>query len=655
MTLPSSTRFRPDIQGLRAVAVIAVIAYHAGDLLPGGFVGVDVFFVISGFVIMRSLQTEHNRGRVPNLRSFYRRRIRRLTPVLTLTIAVVVPLSIFFGPIGSVETGAKTGMAATLISANLFVGRANGYFGASAELNPLNHTWSLSLEEQFYLIFPAIVLGLFWLARSRGPQKTVSRGLAIFSGLSLGLGLLVSYGPTIGPLESQWAFFLMPTRAWQFGAGAILAVLVSADDSRFSRRGMGAIGAALMLISFIVLNDGMNYPGLWALLPTLATATVIASPGAAMLSPLTRPLMVRMGDVSYSWYLWHWPAMVFAKAAGIESRGLLLIVGLATLPLAMYTYDHVEMRFRVAHQGPSQVNWVRITAASVAVGLAMIMVVNISATAAPAIVTKARDAANPNIGRTCSKIDFAPGLGGCEFGEGSAMVALVGDSNANHFSESIVGAATNLGLRSTILTKNGCPVIDVVLTNDGVEARACAQFSARAREWLVETAPDVVVFAVASDIHLGLDGRVISRGQTQGADAYQEGLREFVEGLAAEGVRVILVDPIPKFSLEPGLPTGSASCSAARLIAVSEGCGLSMTRNEAQNRRSEAMEVTTRALNGTAVVRYDPFDAVCPGANCRELEAGVWQYADTRHTSIVVAEGLIPQFEALLSNSWPSG
>lgn len=286
------TNHRLDIQGLRAVAVIAVILYHADDLLPGGFVGVDVFFVISGFVIMRSLAREHARTSAINLADFYRRRIRRLTPVLALTIIVVVPLSILLGPISSVDFGARTGVAATFLSANMYLARNGGYFATAAELNPLNHTWSLSLEEQFYLVFPAVVSFLYWRS-TRGQQvhRGIALGLLCLSLVSLGLALFMSYGPGLGPIEAStlrhYSFFVMPARAWQFGAGALLAILLASDDYRFAKPGHGAVGGALVVACFLAFNDGLNYPGAWALVPTVGSVLLLANPKSVFLGFLS--------------------------------------------------------------------------------------------------------------------------------------------------------------------------------------------------------------------------------------------------------------------------------------------------------------------------------------------------------------------------------
>lgn len=645
------TNHRLDIQGLRAVAVIAVILYHADDLLPGGFVGVDVFFVISGFVIMRSLAREHARTSAINLADFYRRRIRRLTPVLALTIIVVVPLSILLGPISSVDFGARTGVAATFLSANMYLARNGGYFATAAELNPLNHTWSLSLEEQFYLVFPAVVSFLYWRS-TRGQQvhRGIALGLLCLSLVSLGLALFMSYGPGLGPIEAStlrhYSFFVMPARAWQFGAGALLAILLASDDYRFAKPGHGAVGGALVVACFLAFNDGLNYPGAWALVPTVGSVLLLANPKSVFLGFLEHPAIVKMGDVSYSWYLWHWPAMVFARAAGLESQILLAAVGFGVLPLAMFTYARVETKYRKPAKSQRRGGWLPITATSVIVSVVALGSVALASAALPDGIDRG-SSQDLHLYLTCETERITDDLEACQFAGQGPHVVLLGDSNAGHFSESVVGAANNQGWQSTVIAQGACPMLDLEIVDSGEVNTKCALRWQAARDWYLSTSPDLVIYAAAPEIYLGLDQRFeISRGPLRGLDAYTAALHAFHDELASAGIKLVIVQPIPKFSLGGGF-TGWKSSSALKLILDSESAGLLMPRQEALDRRQIAVDINSLIPAAT----LDLFDAVCPGDTCTERRDDVWLYLDPQHISVAFAIQLIPEFEALLIDS----
>jgi peptidoglycan/LPS O-acetylase OafA/YrhL len=298
---------RLDVQGLRAVAVLSVVAYHAGLPVPGGFVGVDVFFVISGFVITAMLRREwETTGRI-SLGAFYKRRFKRLTPALAVVVGVTaVTAGLVMSPLGPQQRVSETGLGAMALIANwVIASTTGGYFDAPAAANPLLHTWSLSVEEQFYLVFPAL-LALGWFVAARRPAR---RHTATIFVTLLGLGSFGIALVGVNPLVHSWLFgFYSPlTRAWEFAVGALLALVTVK-----SVRGLAAAGALLLAASFFLIDDRTTFPGLWTLLPVAATALLIVGrPRALTLRPL-----VQVGDWSYSIYLWHWPLIVLATTFG---------------------------------------------------------------------------------------------------------------------------------------------------------------------------------------------------------------------------------------------------------------------------------------------------------------------------------------------------
>ncbi|MBU6280558.1 MAG: acyltransferase, partial [Actinomycetales bacterium] len=313
---------RADIQGLRAIAVLLVVAFHAGLPVPGGFVGVDVFFVISGFVITGLLLREFAGSGRLNFRRFYSRRFRRLIPALALVVTVTALLAIpLQSPFGAQQVTAKTGIGSMLLLANAVIYQVSGaYFDGPAELNALLNTWSLSVEEQFYLLFPAVLAVGWWLSR-RWFSRVGHRELgaitlvALLSGASFALSVWFTFADhPIGFIErpAQFAFYASLTRAWEFGAGALLAF--AAQRWQPSQRAgliLGSAGAVLLILSVFLIDGAVPFPGWAALPPVAATLLLIAAgPTSATGRALSVGVMVWIGALSYSWYLWHWPLIV---------------------------------------------------------------------------------------------------------------------------------------------------------------------------------------------------------------------------------------------------------------------------------------------------------------------------------------------------------
>jgi peptidoglycan/LPS O-acetylase OafA/YrhL len=346
---------RSDIQGLRAVAVLLVVAFHAGLPVPGGFVGVDVFFVISGFVITTMIRREHcSTGRF-RFGRFYLRRFKRLTPALALMVAVTMVLSFcLLSPFNTQQTAALTGLGAMLLVANFVISKHTGdYFDHPAESNPLLHTWSLSVEEQFYLMFPAILL-LGWVLSQRGrriPWATVLVGTAA----AISLWQAMAGGWALGVL-APWAKYLVGfygpfARVWEFAVGALLALVITSRVLRSARHAqvLAWLGAALIAASAWLLNNTTPFPGPSTLLPVTGTLLVIAAGthhSTRVSRALALPAMVKIGDWSYSIYLWHWPLKVFAVCLWPEApRAATLAAALSILP-AVASYRWVEQPIR---------------------------------------------------------------------------------------------------------------------------------------------------------------------------------------------------------------------------------------------------------------------------------------------------------------------
>lgn len=329
--------YQPEIDGLRAIAVLSVFLFHLDHrLLPGGFVGVDVFFVISGYLITSIIYRDLIKGEFSFAR-FYQRRIARIFPAFFLVALVTLAVaSVVYLPQDFASAGANL-VAAALSVANLKYMLQGNYFEISPDAQPFLHYWSLSVEEQFYLIFPALLWVVCKYFRPHLVPVLVGLGITSFA-----LCVWLTYHNPV------WAFYLLPTRAWELGIGAYLAVVLS-SGSRLTclmRPEVFAVGLGLVLASFWVVNEGSNFPGWMALLPVTGTALMIgASPSGDSWAKraLSHTAMVYVGRMSYSLYLWHWPVFSLidyqfyeAPAAARVGGKILLSFGLAALTLRLF-------------------------------------------------------------------------------------------------------------------------------------------------------------------------------------------------------------------------------------------------------------------------------------------------------------------------------
>jgi peptidoglycan/LPS O-acetylase OafA/YrhL len=339
-----------EVQGLRAIAVLSVLIYHLWPaVLPGGYVGVDVFFVISGFLITGSLIREfETTGRI-SISGFYARRIRRLLPAATL-VSAAVALSIPLFPKGSWPDIVSGIMASAAYVQNwLLAEQAVDYLAGDAK-GPMNHFWSLSVEEQYYIVWPLILAPVVAAARSAGfdPRRAFEWIIAIIGGGSL------AYSVFLTPLDPGTAYFATTTRAWELALGGALAIVLARSVLVDSQRAtLGLLGVLGIAVACTAYDESTAFPGYAALLPTVAAAAVIASSGSRAVwsarGILSSPPFQYFGDISYSLYLWHWPLIVVYGEA--TSRTIGLFEGLALLlvscGLAHLSKVYVEDRFRI--------------------------------------------------------------------------------------------------------------------------------------------------------------------------------------------------------------------------------------------------------------------------------------------------------------------
>jgi peptidoglycan/LPS O-acetylase OafA/YrhL len=663
---------RLDIQGLRALAVILVIANHLIGWPAGGFIGVDVFFVISGFVITSSLVREHGKTGSISLVSFYKRRVRRILPAaLTVTVVTVVVGFLLFGK-ARFEALLWDALSATFFSANWrFIATGTDYLHAGEEVSPMQHYWSLSIEEQFYFVWPLIlVLAVYFGARR--PLRNATVAISVIGAVSLGFAV---WETAVSPTSAYFSTF---SRAWELAAGALLALgahkLVGLPDKA---RTVLAWGGLLTIVAgSALMTTNSAFPGPGALVPVLGTAAVIAS-GVGGRQPklwlLTNPVAGYLGNISYSLYLWHFPVLVFTTVF-LEGtpRRLIVVALLITLVLSMASYRWIEGPTRFAN-GHRQLT---VPSAALAGILAVaVAVVSIAPPAAPpavaagppvvrgeaTVASAARwvdiDAAaathewpelTPAIDAVTTD-DLAPewitdGCLGlktdsaqereqkadrCTYGARDATKTAVvfGDSVALSWMPGIRAALEPLGYRIDLLTSEQCPPARLPIIDDRGDVMAgCVEFREWALERIVAQDPDLVI---AGNSTAALERLQSARPVEDSVDEWADGSREVLSELDQLAGRVV-------FLRAPPARVGFASC--ARQYSDPVDCRLRRSGSYGLIAKADQM-----AVAGLGVEYVNTENWFCtPDGICPSFAGGSPVLADGFHLSANQSQALAP-------------
>ncbi|KSU77607.1 Peptidoglycan/LPS O-acetylase OafA/YrhL, contains acyltransferase and SGNH-hydrolase domains [Pseudarthrobacter enclensis] len=543
---------RPDIQGLRALAVGLVVIYHLRpEALAGGFIGVDVFFVISGFLIIGSLARETTKQGSVSILAFYARRIRRLFPASAAVLAAVL-----LGTVLLLPQSRWQGISADVIFSLLQVQNwhqalsAVSYAGATEAVSPLQHFWSLAVEEQFYLVIPLFFLVLAAVARRSGRAS----GALIVPAMAVTALASFAYSIHLSNSEHTMAYFATGTRIWELAAGGLAALLPAMGRTSAVRAAvLGWAGMAAVVVPVFFLTTAMPFPGSVAAIPVLGTAAILRT-GAAASSvawSVSRVLGIRpmtfIGDVSYSLYLWHWPVIVFAVALLGRAPGILEAALLAALSLvlAAASYYGVEQRFRhpapratARHAAPGRSAWAGHRRVYVAAFCSALLVAVASWTPWQVVEVKRaqlstalsdrdypgaqawseRPAAVPagmpvrpdpavamqdlpaTAAGSCGVYDPAKVPDSdCWFGSadqpGTPEIVVVGDSHAGQFVDPLIAVSEKIPLRIRAMVRNGCPfALTPPRSADTVYTNCSAQNAVTAAK-IIEQKPDLVLVA----------------------------------------------------------------------------------------------------------------------------------------------------------------
>ena len=659
----SAGHHRLDVQGLRAVAVTAVILYHAGMPLAGGYLGVDIFFVVSGFVITGLLARERAATGQTRLGTFYARRFRRLVPALSLMVAVTLSVSAFvLSPLGPQQTAVATGIGAMVLAANVVIAQTTGdYFGVPAETNPLLHTWSLSVEEQFYLVFPLLLLITWSVLARRGSSRATGAGrwpagavtVVTISVLSLALTVAAALAP--GGEPGILGFYSPVTRAWEFGAGALVALWAHRGaPSRPLSRVAAPVGAVLVAATLVV-PSGATGAGTRQLVATLlcvaGTALVVWAGGHAT-SPVTRALSARpvvaVGDRSYALYLWHWPVIVLASLVLPGAGWVPVAAALASVPIAFASYRWVEQPLRHRRPGGRPVLPVLVAATLVPPFAVAIVVTSVTGVRQeePAVRALAAAAVSP-----------AVVTGGCDTvtvrwctwdaDAGGRPVYLVGDSHAGHFGDGVAlaGAAEERPVVATMAYS--CPFTPGLRVSLDAAWRTCFERNEALLADLLADAPGTVLIANADtywtdplwSVAAGA-GPVTTRSADKLA-LLDRSLDDTVSRLAAAGHEVVLVQSVP---LHEGFHPERCTLDAIR----DSGCADQVSRKALTDLQGSQRTVLFDVARRTGSQVFDPWVSLCGPQSCVTERDGVPLYRNWSHISVAASEELAPALGAPL-------
>ncbi|MDX1892778.1 acyltransferase family protein [Mycolicibacterium sp. 050158] len=670
----SRATYRPDIDALRAIAILMVVAFHAGvPGFAGGFTGVDVFFVISGFVILRSLTDERTKtGRV-SWWEFYGRRVRRLAPAGLLMIVVSLVLGMLvFNPIGEQQAVAKGAIAAATSTSNLYLSMFTGdYFTPSYQPTVFIHTWSLSVEEQFYLGVPLLFLVAGFICRrsTRDRRRVMIALILLVCVASLASAIVLArFAPT-------QTFYLPFGRAYELGIGAMLAVINPTLGSTLLRRIVWWC-SALVLVGVIVVGlPEYGYPGAWALIPTLAAAGMICAhvtsgdPGGRQL--MSAP-MLGIGKVSYGWYLWHWPLLSIIATWYLREPPVWIrvIAVLVALGIAVASYRYWEPRFRISARGSAAVRsrdgrqtvltGLLAIAATCALALGCLVFADHRAKsdAWSAAWHAKYDTAFPGRCFHVMELQSKPQDPVCPldgFDPARPSVVVWGDSFAQAFVPGVVKAVRGRPVNVVVASRATCPpylssatkLPDIPYGLERTRLGLCQQHNDAALEWILDAAkhhgPVRVILVARWPAYQGrpelypMQAQETHNLMVNNGPLMEAGTPALLRRLDQAGVGVDL------FGLSPELDRPGPECVTRRWRAFT--CDVSRSAEEEYWHGTTEWFQGLRATLGDRTRVIDPLGVVCDEEVCRAQRNGIVNFIDTDHLSAPAVEMLSDQIE----------
>lgn len=655
----------PEIDGLRAVAVLSVILFHLkANLLPGGFSGVDVFFVISGYVVSGSLAKEHKSSFWQFAVDFYSRRILRIYPALVLCLIISVIFQTLFIPNSWLSTTSiKTGLAAFWGMSNFaLILFSDGYFSPRVEFNTFTHTWSLAVEEQFYLLFPVV----FFLA-SKGRERR--NWLSTISNWLLPILLVFSFLVSIYQTHSMpdQAYYLLPSRFWELACGAVLFGLNNQQKFIIKSKVLleTSIFVGLLLIGFgFVYSDPKAFPFPWALLPVLGSLFVITGVASDVQKEsligkfLNNSPIIYIGKISYSLYLWHWPIIVLLKwTIGIDGPGGIWAAVIGTLAASAMSYHYIERPIRQSIFIASKSNWqivsrgfASVTLVAVAAGFIFIGQPYFSLS-----VTKDRYNWYPEAEKKYNVVDSSQFYGDVFHGR---KIFVLGDSHAGAYGTMLSMLQNETNVSVQIFSKGGCPIANLLRTANS----ECTQFIEEITKKINSEAKsgDIVFLASLRMNRFGdqwakfnqVDVAEIQSGPNSSKNrelAFQEA-NLIIDRFESAGLTVVIDAPKPIFKSPPfrcsdWFNSNNPVCEA----------GAQISRSELLNHRKPVMDSISKLTSQhPKLVVWDPFSILCPTSTCIPTDNNLPLFFDGDHLSGHGNRILYPSFFDMVKHIFTS-
>ncbi|MGH3096643.1 MAG: acyltransferase family protein [Streptosporangiales bacterium] len=651
---PARKAFRPDVEGLRGIAVVAVLLYHASlPFVTGGYVGVDIFFVISGFLITGLLLREIEGTGTISIRGFYARRAKRLLPSFTVVLVAVAALSwALFSPVRRLIVAGDVIASGVYVINWRLVSRAIDYLAAGTQESPVQHFWSLAVEEQFYLAWPALLLLVTWWWRRSGRniRPVLAGALATVAAASFGWCVYLTYA------EAGRAYFSTLTRGWELALGGVLALVLASPRTlpRWLAALLSACGFAAIGWSAVAFGDDTSFPGALALVPTLgAGALIVAGSTTTTAWPhrlLSLPPLRHVGRVSYVWYMWHWPFIVFAQAhwGHLSALQAVLVVAASYVP-ALLTHRLVEEPFR-RFRGFS-----RVPARALRFGMASTcFVVLLGAglhAATPTMPTASKEDAKgaraleqtkPPQPRAAAvrpapqeaaddrgPIQNSGCLAGtkdtsakkCVYGDKSSKhtVVLFGDSHAMQWSTALNKVAKDRHWRLVVFAKAGCPPADIARYKADLRRAytECGDWRKDALQQIDGIAPDMVLTSSLTDYTVMEGDRKLPSDASD--NAFEAGYARTLERLRSTGARVFVVHEVPHPPQE--MPDCvSQHLKDLRTCAFSKKTGFDFAPVGAE---------AAKKTDGVKVI--DPTPKLCQNGECPAVIGNVLVYRNAGH------------------------
>ena len=628
-------RHRDDIDGLRAIAVLPVILYHF-DLGPfsGGYVGVDIFFVISGFLITSIIAREIEAGHF-SLIAFYERRIRRIFPAAFAMVGAVTIAGWILMPSMALERLSVSTLFTSVYATNILFWKQSGYFDPRADTQPLLHTWSLSVEEQFYIVFPLLLLAAFAILRRRMIWVVIVLTIGSF---------LVSWMLTDAAPEA--AFYLIPTRAWELGTGAVLALINSGrplQRLRIAPALIAASGVALIAVAIFCFDDQTHYPGVAALVPCLGAALLLLAGGDdasnSVSAGIGHPILRYVGLISYSLYLWHWPVLVFARyftlPDPIDLTGRMLLL-LGIWLLSDLSWRFIETPFRTRRWLPTRRGIFGFFGATTALLLVFGGVGTLGnglpwRLSASTLALEAGSLDGNPLRRSCHEGDYhiARIEDFCVYGDKARppAYALWGDSHGVELAYALGSLLAESGASLKSFTMAQCPPATPYPKAD------CDAHNNAVLDYLTAHREIGTVYLIADY------RRYITPGRKASFDA---GFLAAARALAAAGRKVVVIHPVPV----PGYPVPEMAAILDRL--GKDPRAGAIPRESYERQYAEQNEFLEAALTGPAYAHAYPADALCSGPVCETVRDGRTLYFDDNHLSLFGAGFVVARLRVAL-------